>query len=174
VLRDVLDYSVREVADTLAMGESAVKVTHLRARRAMEAYDGERTIPTEELRERTRDALVRFVSALVERDVAAVEAMLREDVRTVNDGGGEYAAARVPVLGPKNVARFYLGVLREDPDTRAEIRLVNGLPALLVEMPGATGRLAPRVLLHLRIDRDGRIRELHAVVASRKLARLRF
>jgi RNA polymerase sigma-70 factor (ECF subfamily) len=46
LLRDVFDYAVRETAEALDLSEANVKTTHLRARRAMEAYDRERCVPT--------------------------------------------------------------------------------------------------------------------------------
>ena len=76
LLRDVFDYSVREVADALGMSEPNVKTTHHRARRAMAAYDGRRCIPTRARQARTREALERFLIALSARDSAAMEALL--------------------------------------------------------------------------------------------------
>ena len=46
---------------------------------------------------------------------------------------------------------------------------VNGLPALLVTIAGATGRIAPRLVFRIELDGDGRITEVHSVLATRKL-----
>jgi RNA polymerase sigma-70 factor (ECF subfamily) len=62
---------------------------------------------------------------------------------------------------------------RREGGTSHEIRLVNGLPAALVTLHHPVRRQAPRSLLCLELDDEGRIRRIHAVLAPRKLARLR-
>ena len=173
LLRDVFDYSVREVADCLTWSETNVKVTHHRARAAMAAYDRERCVPTRELQARTRRALEGFLGALASGDVGAAEALLAEPVRALSDGGGETFAARVPVVGVKRVALFYrrLHELGGAADA-LEVRMLNGLPALVARWneprPGSPARLVVRV----DVGEDGRVRVVHAVQASRKLVGL--
>ena len=99
LLRDVFDYSVAETAEALGLSEPNVKTTHHRARRAMRAYDQQRCVPTRALQERTRAALEQLLVGLMNRDVAAIEALLADDVRSLSDGGGEFAAAHNPVDG---------------------------------------------------------------------------
>lgn len=177
LLRDVFDYSVRETAAALAASEGGVKVAHLRARRAMAAYERERSVPTGELRERTRHALWKFLEGLATADVAAVEALLCDDVRATSDGGGEFYAALNPIVGASSVARFYAGLLRKfgvvGTSSFAEY---NGLPAVLVRVETRRGaqRLAPCFLLQVQTDTSGRIRRLYTVLAPRKLTAVRF
>jgi RNA polymerase sigma-70 factor (ECF subfamily) len=175
LLRDVFDYSVDDTADALAISAANVKTTHHRARRAMDAYDRQRCLPTRDLQERTREVLGRFMAAITSRDVASVESLLAEDVRTLNDGGGEYLAALNPVIGSYRVARLYLGLTKKQlPGGSFEVRVLNGLPACLIEFPSARRREAPRFVVRCDIDGDGRIRELHVVLAPRKLTAVRF
>jgi RNA polymerase sigma factor (sigma-70 family) len=175
LLRDVFDYSVRETADALDMSEPNVKTTHHRARHAMRAYDRERRIPTRALQERTREALGQFVTSLVSGDVGAIEALLAESVRAVNDAGGEYFAARVPILGPHRVALFHHNISqRRMVDARSAVRMINGLPALVVEVNDQRHREPPRFVLRGEIDDQGRITRLYSVIASRKLSAIRF
>jgi len=175
LLRDVFDYSVRDTAEALDMTEPNVKTTHHRARRAMREYDRHRCVPTRALQERTRQVLARFVSALASQDVAAVEAMLSESVRAVSDGGGEYFAARVPLIGPPRVAKFHLKISSYRLATaRLEMRMINGLPALVGEFGATPPGQPPRMVLRCDIDTQGRITHLHSVVASRKLSAVRF
>jgi RNA polymerase sigma factor (sigma-70 family) len=175
LLRDVFDYSVREAAEALDMTESNVKTTHHRARRAMRAYDGQRCVPTRALQERTREALGRFVSALASQDVAAVEALLSESVRAVSDGAGEYFAARVPLVGPTRVAKFHLKISSHRlAHSRFEVRMVNGLPALVGVLGDGRRGEPPRMVLRCDVDATGRIATLHAIVASRKLSAVPF
>jgi RNA polymerase sigma-70 factor (ECF subfamily) len=76
VLRDVLGRSARETAALVDASEGGVRALHLRARRARDAYDASRCIPTPELRRRHRDVLERFLGRLLAQDVAGVESLL--------------------------------------------------------------------------------------------------
>lgn len=175
LLMDVFDYSVRDTAEALGISAANVKTTHHRARRAMEAYDRERRPPTRQLQDQTREALGRFVTALTGQDVAAVEALLTESVRAVSDGGGEYFAARVPLFGPRRVARFHWNISRRRlARANFAVRLVNGVPALVGEFRDYHRGEPPRMVLLCDVDRDGRITRLYSVVASRKLTAVRF
>jgi RNA polymerase sigma-70 factor (ECF subfamily) len=175
LLRDVFDYAVRDTAEALGLSEANVKVTHLRARRAMAAYDRGRCVPTRALQERTRAALERFMLALFSEDVPAIEALLADDVRSYSDGG-EYAAAHRIVHGRRNVLRLVLGLNRKRPPRGAiAVRMVNGLPALLVEWGGPDdARVAPRGVVRCDVGPDGRITALHTILASRKLTGIAF
>jgi RNA polymerase sigma-70 factor (ECF subfamily) len=110
LLRDVFDYSVRETGAALGRSEANVKTTHLRARRAMAAYDRARIRPTRELQRETRRALEGFLDCLSRGDVKGIEALLAADVRQLSDGGGEFGAARRPIVGAARVAGFFVGL----------------------------------------------------------------
>jgi RNA polymerase sigma-70 factor (ECF subfamily) len=170
LLRDVFDYSVRETADLLAMSETHVKVTHHRARRVMQTYDVARTVPTRELQARTRDALAALMAALVTGDLANVENMLAEDVRTLNDSAGEHTAARVPIHGRAKVALFWTKISKHE-NARVELRMLNGLPALLVTIDNPPAKIAPRTVIMINLDRRGLVRSVHGIVAPKKIAR---
>jgi RNA polymerase sigma-70 factor (ECF subfamily) len=171
VLRDVLGHSAREAAESLGASEGSVRVLHLRARRALAAYDAARCIPTPELRERHRAALERFLACLDAQDARGLEALLAEDVATVTDAAGEYTALATPLAGREKVARLYLmaALHRKAGGTRQELRLVNGLPAALITLLAPVRRQAPRSLLRLELDAEGRIRIVYALLAPRKL-----
>jgi RNA polymerase sigma-70 factor (ECF subfamily) len=175
LLRDVFDYSVREAADVLAMTEGAVKAAHLRARAAMEGYDRARRGPAEARAASARAALERFVTGLVQSDVASVEALLAEDVVALSDGGGEHFAARVPVTGRAKVAHLLVRLMQlsRARDGIAAMAELNGLPALVVDLPPGKPGEARRTALLLDVDGDGRVRAVYSVLASRKLAALR-
>ena len=174
ILRDVFDYSVRESAEALDMSEANVKTTHLRARRAMAAYERERLLPTPEVQERTRRVLERFLTCLGTGDAAGVESLLAEGVRSVTDSGGEFHAAHVAVLGRDKVARLCLGLVKRVSATASlAFRMLNGLPALVIKGLRPAPGFAPRTTIHIELDRDGRVRRLYGVVASRKLTAVR-
>ena len=176
LLRDVVGSSARETADLLGASEENVRVLHLRARRALEAYDRARCLPTAELRERHAAAPRRFLDCLLAQDLRGLEALLAESVRTTTDAAGEYTALATPLVGRARVARLYLmaALHRQEGGTTTEIRLVNGLPAALVRLHRPVRRQAPRSLLRCELDGDGRIHLIHAVLAPQKLAGLRL
>jgi RNA polymerase sigma-70 factor (ECF subfamily) len=175
LLRDVFDYSAREVGGALSMSEESVRVTHHRARRAMQAYDRHRCVPTAELQERTAKALGELLRCMLTQDVAAMEALLAEGVRTITDGGGEFNALHAPMLGPQRVATLHLRVAkRRSAGVRTVLRSINGLPALVIQYAVSERRQAPRTVLRCDVDAEGRITELHAVLATRKLTAVRF
>ncbi len=178
LLRDVFDYSVRETAAVLGASEGGVKVAHLRARRAMEAYDGSRHPSLAQAREQALTALARFTEALALGDLASMETLLAADCRAASDGGGEFYAALNPILGAPNVARFYLGLFSKFGGVPAvRVIEVGGLPALVVDLPALEAgsraidatRIARRFVLQADVDADGRIRRLYSVLARRKL-----
>lgn len=178
ILRDVFDYSVRETAAVLASSEGGVKVAHLRARRAMTAYEGTRHPSLAEARTKAREALWKFTEAVLCGDVAQVESLLAADCIARSDGGGEFYATLNPVVGAATVARFYHGLFAKyggaSETTAVE---VGGMPALYIHMVGARGeglaidlsRVARRFTLQADVDADGRITRLYSVLASRKL-----
>lgn len=173
LLQDVLDYSARETAEALGIGEANVRTTLHRARRAMAAYEAARRVPTAEQRERTREALGRFLAKLAARDVAGLEAMLAEDGVLVSDGGGEFAAAIVPIVGRARVADL-LSKLVRDAEVAVRVVDLNGLPAVTLEYGEARGhyahpRYARRISLSIDLDSDGRVRRIWSVLATRKL-----
>jgi RNA polymerase sigma-70 factor (ECF subfamily) len=175
LLRDVLGHSAREAADLLGTSEGSVRVLQLRARRALEAYDASRCIPTPELRARHRVALEGFLGRLLAQDARGVEELLAESVQTVTDAAGEYTALATPLVGRERVARLYLmaALHRRAGGARTELRQVNGLPAALITLERPVRRQAPRTLLRCELGEDGRIRLVHAILAPRKLAALR-
>jgi RNA polymerase sigma-70 factor (ECF subfamily) len=174
LLRDVFDYSVAETADGLGISEPDVKTTHHRARRAMRAYDERRCVPTRELQDRTRDAIGGLMSALLSGDTASAERLLASSVTALSDGGGEFFAARVPVVGRERVLKFYGNVVQRRGDTVSRVALVNGLPALVSEFRHEIPRQATRLVTCFTVDDDGRIDRIYSILATRKLTAVRF
>ncbi|MEW5855383.1 MAG: sigma-70 family RNA polymerase sigma factor [Myxococcota bacterium] len=174
ILQDVLDYTVKETATALEMTESNVKVTLHRARKAMQGYDRQRVLPTPGHRERVGAALERFLMCLAAGDVAQAQAMLAHDVRAYSDGGGEVFAARKVVVGAGPVVRFLATLARKyGTDVRAELRTLNGLPAVVMALNPVVPRFPLRSVLQLDVDDEGRITRIYNVVAPSKLRRIR-
>jgi RNA polymerase sigma-70 factor (ECF subfamily) len=174
ILRDVFDYSVQETAKALDLTQANVKVTHHRAREAMKQYDESRLRPTREHQARTAERLREFLQCLENQDVAGVEAMLARDARALADGAGEFFASRQPIVGRKQVARLLLGLAAKQPrPERLAFRMLNGMPAVVVEAPVRHG-FAPRFVLQVQVGRDGSIEAVHTILASRKLVAVPF
>ncbi len=182
LLRDVFDYKVEETAIALGCGAAAVKATHLRARRAMQRYDAGRIDLTAQARTHAQTALWNFAEAVATGDTSRVESMLAADAVALSDGGGEFYAARKPVYGASNVARFLVGIFAKFQGMGEVVPIeIGGMPALLVtlapegqarlaELPEhMRERLARRFVLQLDVDRQGRIARTFSVLASRKL-----
>ena len=74
--------------------------------------------------------------------------------------------------GRNKVARFHASLGRGVP-SRFAVRLVNGLPAFVGEFDDTPPHLAPRFVMIPVLDRAGRIRSIHTIVAPGKLARIR-
>jgi RNA polymerase sigma-70 factor (ECF subfamily) len=174
LLIDVLDYPATDVARILETTEGNVRVLHHRARRTIDALDVAATVSCD-ARERQGAALQRLVLCMMQQDAAGMEALLAADVRSIADGGGRYTALRVPVVGRGPVARFHLETARRRaPISQMEMRWMNGVAALVVETRPLRPQMAPRLVLRCEVDAEGRIRELHTVLAPRKLTGVRF
>jgi RNA polymerase sigma-70 factor (ECF subfamily) len=175
LLRDVFDYSVDETARSLGLSGGAIKTTHHRARKAMAAYDHNRSIPTPALAERTRAALERFLGAIAVGDAATAQAALAEHVRADSDAAGEFHAARKVLSGPSAVTRLFIGLAQKrGMPERVEARVINGLPGVIAEWRRSPPGLAPRTVMTCEIDESGQITALHSILATSKLAAMKF
>lgn len=173
ILRDVLDYAAAEVAALLDTTEANVRVLHHRARRQVAAHGATR--PLREMAEPTQAALQSLLACFLRQDVAGLEALLVESVRTITDAGGTYTALPEPLVGRTRVIRFHLETARRRaPISRFELRQVNGLPALIIDTTPLRRQMAPHVVLRCEVDAAGRITELHSILAARKLTAVRF
>jgi RNA polymerase sigma-70 factor (ECF subfamily) len=174
LLRDVFEYTSAETAEALDLTEANARVLLHRARRAMAAYDASRYVPDRATRERSLELVGRFMACFAKQDVAGMEALLAEDVVTLNDTNGRYPAAGVAVVGRNKVARFHAGIarLREGRTPRVEVRWLNGLPAMVIDYDVLPDdRLAPRFVTLGELDSHGRVRRVYSVLAPDKISR---
>ena len=170
LLCDVFDYSAAEVAAALDLSEGNARTIHHRARHAMAAYETHRTPPTAANRQRTSQALERFLNLLGNADVPGIERMLAADIRAVTDGGGEFTASPYPIVGAANVAQFFVRLAASrTAGVRVRVIDLNGFPAALFEFDAAMGRRPPRLVLAVDLDTDGSITGLWVVANPRKL-----
>ncbi|MEU2855834.1 RNA polymerase sigma-70 factor [Streptomyces syringium] len=127
VLHDVFGYTHGEIAASIGKTEVTVRQIAHRARRHVHA----RRRRFEPDSAATREIVQRFLHATTTGEVQALMDLLAPDVVQVSDGGGKVSAARHPITGRADVARFVLGVARTSvtATTRIEHATYNGMPA---------------------------------------------
>jgi RNA polymerase sigma-70 factor (ECF subfamily) len=174
LLRDVFDFSVSEAARVLRMTEQNVKTTHHRARRAMREYEEKRFVPRKSLVEKTGRVVAQLVEFLKSRDTEAAAKLLAANVVSLSDGGGEFFAARVPVVGRAKVASMLSNLFKATAAFSSKTRVVelNGLFAVATERENAPHGYAGKLATLFQLDGDGLIERIYFVMASRKLTRL--
>ncbi|WP_308117729.1 sigma-70 family RNA polymerase sigma factor [Streptomyces anatolicus] len=162
VLHDVFGYTHPEIAATIGRSEAAVRQIAHRARRHVHA----RRRRFEPDSAATREIVQRFLRAAATGEVQALMDLLAPDVVQISDGGGKASAARRPIVGRDEVARFVLGVARTGAAAApVEHVLCNGMPAARFL---ADGRLD--WLLAFEIH-EGRITDLYGLRNPDKLHR---
>jgi RNA polymerase sigma-70 factor (ECF subfamily) len=109
VLHDVFAMPFDDIAQIVGRTPAACRQLATSARRRVRQSKS-RQVPREE-----HDRVVQaFASATRSGDIAGLIAVLDPEVVLRSDGGGVVTAARKPVLGADNVARFLLGALNKN------------------------------------------------------------
>lgn len=174
LMRDVFDFNVAETAAILHMTEQNVKTTHHRARRAMREYEEKRFVPHTSLVEKTGRVVSQLVELLTNRDTEAAARLLAAHVVSVSDGGGEFFAAKVPVIGRAKVALMLSKLFAATANFTSKTQIVelNGLFAVVTEREEAPPGFANKVATLFQINDEGLIERIYFVLASRKLTEL--
>jgi len=129
LLHDVFGYNHGEIASILDKSEVAVRQSAARARAHVAArrprFDVDQGV--------RREAVDRFREACAGGDLNAMMELLAPEVVCWSDGGGKVTAARRPLEGADNVARWLLGVFAkpQTQDTQLVITEINGGPGIL-------------------------------------------
>ena len=171
LLRDVFDLNVAETAHALSISEQNVKTTHHRARRAMKEYETRRNEPRRSVVLRTEKIVAQLVRFLKEHDTESAARLLSANVRCLSDGGGEFVAARVPVVGRQKVALF-LGNLFKGMGNFQVTSLeteINGSFGIWFEADDAPSGYASRIAVLFEPDNREQIDQIYFVLASNKL-----
>lgn len=172
LLRDVFDYSVAETAVALDLTQANVKTSHHRARNAMGEYNSARVVPTRAVQDASRRSLFEFLRRLEANDVAGVEELLAQDVRTTADGGGEFRSALRTIVGRDKVVRFYLAIAHVGHGVTVHPLMLNGLPAVIIDLASTPDRVARRSIMQTQLDPGGKIAHIYLISATAKLAGL--
>ena len=129
LLRTVFDYDYREIAEIVEKSEANCRQLVSRAKRYLrERRPRFQPDPAEGAR-----LTQQFMQTILDGDMNRLLDMLADDIVVYSDGGGKVFAAKIPVVGPAKVARFFLGLARQAP-AGVEIRpaLVNHLPGVIL------------------------------------------
>ena len=164
LLHDVFAYDFAEVAQIV--GKSEANCRQL-ARRARDHIAERRPRHQASPEERSR-LTERFLAACLGGDLPALVATLADDIVLRADGGGKVVAARQPLHGASNVARFILGILKKaPPGTTYRPATINNQPGFIAWVDGE-----PYAVLSLDIA-EGRIRSIANVANPDKLGKVR-
>ncbi|WP_411143884.1 RNA polymerase sigma-70 factor [Streptomyces sp. x-80] len=162
VLHDVFGYTHGEIAASVGKTEVTVRQIAHRARRHVHA----RRRRFEPDSDTGRAIVQRFLLAVATGEVQELMDLLAPDVVQFSDGGGKVVAARRPINGRDDVARFVLGVVRNTTAaTRVEHATYNGMPAARFVTDGELDWLVAFEI------HDGRITGLYGVRNPDKLHR---
>ncbi|HYP41898.1 MAG TPA: RNA polymerase sigma-70 factor [Chloroflexia bacterium] len=163
LLREVFGYDYAEIARIVGKSEANCRqITHRAQQRIHERRP--RFHATHEQQERVTQE---FMRACANGNLHGLMALLTNNAVLMSDGGGKAQAARNPIYGPNNIARFILGILAKSPPN-VSIRLdeVNGQPGIVTSLAGET-------IAVLVLDvQDEQIRGVHIVANPDKLQAL--
>lgn len=161
LLHDVFGLGFDEVAGTLDRDAAAVRQMAVRARKHVQ--DARPRYPVAQA-EADRIAHA-FFAASRDGDVAALQAMLAEDVVLYSDGGGRVIAFRNPIHGMDRALRLFAGLARKHVYRPVLLRpiSIDGLPGY-ISMD--RGQILQTTALEIR---DGRIAAIYMVRNPDKL-----
>ncbi len=165
LLHDVFDYGYDEIATIV--GTSRDNARQLAARARRHVTEGRPRFDASKAR---RDALARrFFAAAQDGDLAALEALLADDIVLRGDGGGKVPALARSLHGSGRVARTLLAWTRQGARHGARLRLaeVNGQPGAL--FVAGDGSLISVMALEIAGDR---VRGVDSIVNPDKLGHL--
>jgi RNA polymerase sigma-70 factor, ECF subfamily len=164
MLREVFDYSYREVGEMLGKNEASCRQLVKRGKGKLRDDNPPRH-PVD--RAEFKDVLGKFITALGAGDEAQLLQLLAPDAVLYGDGGGKALSIVNPLHGPERIARFLLGLYRKYPDQFSHRYVdVNGTPALLVSRGDAGPFVAGYSVA------DGRITRIFHVLNPDKLTSL--
>jgi len=166
LLREVFDYSYKEIAQVVERPEDTCRQMFLRAKQHIEAGK-----PRYDVQPEQREEMVaRFLAACQTGDLTSLTELLATDATFYGDGGGKVAAVAHPIVGREKVARLLFGIFSQkgrNLGIRLQPATVNGSKGLLVFDPEQ--KLIS--VVHFDIAADG-IEAVRIVINPDKLAHL--
>ncbi|MGQ0600760.1 MAG: RNA polymerase sigma-70 factor [Anaerolineales bacterium] len=161
LLREVFDYEYSEIAQMVETSEANCRQMVSRARGKVRT-GRPRFKPSAEEQERL---ISEFMQACVTGDLKALLNLFAEDITAWSDGGGKATAARKPVYGAEQVARFMLGLMKTLPRALIpQFVTLNGQRSLVLYHPNGQ----PYDVMWFDLA-DGRIHGLYSILNPDKL-----
>jgi RNA polymerase sigma-70 factor (TIGR02957 family) len=162
VLREVFDTPYEEIAEAVGKTPAAVRQIAHRARE----HVATRRPRVQVSRVEQEQVVERFLDAVQTGDLQALLDVLAPDVILVSDGGGVVPAARRPIEGAEQVARFLARFPAVAPGAQVATVFLNGAPAIRIDLPDAA-----TFAVSLEVQ-GGRISRIYGVANPQKLTRL--
>ncbi|HEX2202248.1 MAG TPA: RNA polymerase sigma-70 factor [Longimicrobium sp.] len=166
LLRESFDFPFAEIARVVGRTEENCRQIDRRAR--LRLADERRARPAG--RAEHDRLLAGFLRATREGDLDGLLQLLSDEAVAYSDGGGKATAARNPITGARNVARFFLGLANRAAamglDLDFRLAEVNGRTGVLVHVGG---HLHSVITLYAE---EGRILRFFTVVNPDKLPAL--
>jgi len=187
ILREVLDLSIAETSEALEISASNVKMALHRARAALAKGPIGPQLHDRASEERVLQALLVHLAT---HNIPALTQLLASDVRLCGDADPDQIAAHRVIVGRDKLLMFQFKTERDGG--RIALRLLNGKPALVAELPGkrapSSGRMigepapgAPQqrslpqhAVLWIELDAGGSVVALHVQTSRRKLRHIAF
>lgn len=154
LLHDVFGYAFNEVAEILELNPANCRQLAVRARRHLGGERGRASADRDTVERLSRV----FFEAIGTGDLSSLQSVLAEDVVLRADGGGKVAAARRPITGANDVARFLHGVFSKPtpkPDVTPRAFWFNGAPGAVLY-----DRARPVSAFHFQVE-AGRIQGIY-------------
>ncbi len=169
LLREVFDYPYDEIADVLEKSPANCRKIVSRAKKPLspdlDTHSQPGFIPSPEKQEALITA---FFQSVINGDLAGLTAMLAEDAVAITDSGGKATAAKRPIFGGSNVAKFFLGLRKQAPENfTIGLESINGQRAIAIYENGRATSLISFV-----INEAGRITAAHNWRNPDKLGRI--
>lgn len=163
LLRDVLERSYEEIAETLGKTSVACRQIISRARRRVRDAEPRFSVDAQA----HRRLVERFAATLLDPDNQAFAELLAEDISWVADGGGQAVAASRVLHGVRASVRLATGIARRAAGQwHTRVAWINGEPGVLV-LHGEHIHAA------MTLVSDGqRVRGIYSMVNPHKLGRL--
>ncbi|HEY7909915.1 MAG TPA: RNA polymerase sigma-70 factor, partial [Thermomicrobiales bacterium] len=121
LLHEVFGYPYEEIAGIVEKNAANCRQIGQRARRHIHA-DRPRFDPSPAEQERLTQ---QFIVSCTSGDLGALVAILADDITLWADGGGKVAAARRPIHGAENVARFLGGLAKAQVPITMRVTWIN-------------------------------------------------
>jgi RNA polymerase sigma-70 factor, ECF subfamily len=146
VLREVLHWSAKEVAELLETSVASVNSALQRARATLDELAlGDAEAPARPSEEDERRLLEQYLEAFAEYDIDRIVALLRYDVVF------DMPPLTLWVRGPEQVAEFMLGQGAACRGSKLIATTANGCPAFAAYKPGESGEWLPWSLTLLEL-----------------------